>query len=774
MASVTVHVDTQVLQQDYWALLRPTSNNNNHHDSKSPPEPNEPCLIGSIHQGTAHTRFLLITSRGRVAASAITELDQVYFPSSSSSRDDQTQQETRQGWHEQDALEIVYSVQAVIQELGMVLRHKHGLDLRTRPLRALGITHQRETTIAWNHETGIPYYNAIVWDDTRTQPIAHAMAQGNPDCLRHRTGLPCAAYFVGTKVKWLLDHVPALQDDLQNPQRRSQVRFGTVDTWLIYQLTGRPVPHHAQDVAIACQGQFLTDVTNASRWLFLDLTSNTHQWDPDLVHHVCAPHVLPLETCLPQICPNVHQFGTVGGDHSHEEPGKRNPSAHQDNNHESDRESHHDDNDDDDGFAFVRGVPIASVMGDQQAALFGHAAFDKGDAKNTYGSALFLMMNTGTEPLRSSRLLTTIAYQLGADQPVHYALEGGVSHCGSTIQWLKTQLQIIPSASDTEALATRRNDGLYFVPAFAGLFAPRWRPDARACLFGLTTSHHKGHLCRAALEAPAYQTREIFDAIVESSSSSGSNSQQGSKTNHQAMTTLQSSLDDDSPAGIQLQSLKVDGGGTANQLMMQFQADMVRVPVEKHVVKEVACLGVAFCAGLGTGVWHSLDEIKALWSNSKIYYHPQMSDQERDHNWNGWNKAVTKSLGWIDCSSSGLMEEPGADEDAAKEKETETVNGVMKTANKDSLFCVQAELVAPSIPEAYEHGDKDSSTTNNNPDTHTVDDKSILTDDTSSLLSWWFPASYRGQASLALCSATAFCVSVAVGAMFLPYRGRKL
>ena len=551
---MNVNVFDNVLQEDFLQIRN-----------------ENPSLIGAIDQGTSSTRFLVLTKKGRIAACAQTEHRQLYA--------DQA------GWHEHDPLELFLKTKACITAVGQALL-VHGIDLRKTPLNAVGITNQRETTIAWNQVTGIPYYNAIVWDDTRTQTIADQIAQGDQNRLRQKTGLPLSSYFAGTKVKWLLDNVKSLQLDLADPLQRENVRFGTVDSWLIYQLTGTPVvvvvdDDNHQDKAINVGGRFCTDVTNASRWLFLNL--QTIQWDQSLVDQVCAPHHVPL-SCLPKVCPSSHTFGV----------------CHVDN-----------------GIDYLHGTPIAAVMGDQQAALFGQTAFSPGEAKNTYGTGLFLMMNTGTKVPRSERLLTTIAYQLGPDEPVHYALEGSVSHSGSTIQWLRDQLQIIPSAPESEALATVRNDGLYFVPAFAGLFAPHWRSDARACLVGLSMFHHKGHVCRAALEATAYQTREVFEAI-------------------------------ESDANVKLQSLKVDGGATANNLMMQFQADMLQVPVVKPAIMETTSLGVAFCAGLSVGVWSNAHEIKQLWAISKTYL-PKMSQDEREYNWHGWNKAITKSFGWIEA-----------------------------------------------------------------------------------------------------------------------------
>jgi glycerol kinase len=511
-------------------------------------------FLGAIDQGTSSTRFLLFHSRqGRIAASAQIEHSQHYPPG-------------HPGWHEHDPMELWNRTLECMKAVA------DAVETYTIEVKAIGITNQRETTLAWNKETGKPYYNAIVWDDLRTTSIAIDI--GSQDCLRAKTGLPLASYFAGTKVKWLLDNVAELRHDVQH--QPSQVCFGTVDTWLLYQLTGGL--HHA------------TDVSNASRWLFLDIS--TCQWDQELVDKVCAPHKLPLET-LPQVFPSSHVFANI--------------SANVD--------------------SLYSNVPIAGILGDQQAALFGQTAFEAGQAKNTYGTGLFLMMNTGTKAVRSRHgLLTTVAYQIG-NSPVHYALEGSVAHAGSTLQWLRDQLGMIESISESEKVAaqTDHNDGMYFVPAFSGLFAPYWRSDARACMVGMTSSHTRSHIVRAALEANAYQTKKVLDAI-----------------------TLDSQ--------VALRSLKVDGGGTHNALLMQFQADMLNVPVVQPVVMETTALGAAFCAGLAVGCYTDLQEIQQLWAISKIYQ-PSMSPQERAKNWKGWEKAVTKSFGWDgdgeqeDCNS---------------------------------------------------------------------------------------------------------------------------
>jgi glycerol kinase len=428
--------------------------------------------------------------------------------------------------------------------------------------------------------------------------------------LRESTGLPLASYFAGTKVKWLLDNVDSLQADLGDPEKRKQVRFGTVDTWLVYQLTGTK---SKSEGAANAGGLFVTDVSNASRWLFLNI--NTMAWDQKLIDIICAPHSVPIEA-LPKIMPSSKVYATY-------------TSAA--------------------GVPILDQVPIASILGDQHAALVGQCAFNQGEAKNTYGTGLFLMMNTGPNSIPSSHgLLTTVAYQLGEDQPIMYALEGSVSHSGSTIQWLRDQLGIITKASESEKLAetTNHNDGLYFVPAFAGLFAPYWRSDARACIVGMTASHHKGHICRAALEAAAYQTREVFDAMYADS-------------------------------GVQLKALKVDGGGTANKLMMQFQADIINVDVVRPVVMETTARGAAFAAGLAVGVWKDLDELCSLWKVAETFK-ATMKEEKRYDLWMGWKKAVSKSMGWVEVETIYTNDEETDDGYAtAEEDEKEVIDTVI-------------------------------------------------------------------------------------------------
>ncbi|GAX19244.1 glycerol kinase [Fistulifera solaris] len=551
-------------------------------------------LIGAIDQGTSSTRLLVFSKGGRIAASAQMEHTQIFMPGHA-------------GWHEHDPLEIwnntkacIAAVFKILQEKGFSVSSTSDGDAKALSLAAIGITNQRETTIAWNKVTGKPYHNAIVWDDTRTTSIAFHLAAGNINKLRSRTGLPLASYFAGTKVKWLLDNIEELQRDLANPVTRDQVAFGTVDSWLVFQLTGaEALSPNAGNVG----GIFVTDVTNASRWLFMDLKSQ--KWDKDLVDMVCASHDLPIETALPTICPSSHVFGMCDGQC---------------------------------GVEALYQVPIAAILGDQQAALFGQTAFLPGEAKNTYGTGLFLMMNTGTEAVDSTHgLLTTIAYQIGTTGSVNYALEGSVSHSGSTIQWLRDQLGIIANASESETVAktTPDNEGLYMVPAFSGLFAPYWRSDARACIVGMTASHHKGHFCRAAIEATAYQTKDIFDAITADSR-------------------------------VSLKTLKVDGGGTHNDLLMQFQADIIGVPVIKPVVMETTSIGAAFAAGLAVGVWEGLDELRKLWSASK-FCEPKLDPITREKYCTEWQKAVTKSLGWIDVGDEDQDDETFLDARSGEE-----------------------------------------------------------------------------------------------------------
>jgi glycerol kinase len=390
----------------------------------------------------------------------------------------------------------------------------------------------------------------------------------------------------------------------------------------MYQLTGKPNMDMVLDNingAANVGGLHLTDVSNASRWLFCDIAKV--EWDEELVDSVCSPHSVPL-SALPEIRKSSEVYATCT-------------------------------------LPDLLGVPLAAILGDQQAALFGQCAFEPGEAKNTYGTGLFLMMNTGTKRVPSTHgLLTTIAYQI-EDDKVIYALEGSISHSGSTIQWLRDQLCIISDAAESETLArtTDHNDGLYFVPAFSGLFAPHWRSDARACIVGMTATHRKGHVCRAALEAAAYQTREVFDAIYADSH-------------------------------VLLKNLRVDGGGTNNKLLMQFQSDIINVPVVKPKVMETTAMGAAFAAGLAVGVWKSVEQIRDLWSVADTFQ-PLMTEKERTKNWAGWTKAVTKSLNWVP------EEEDENFEDA--QEETEVVEDAGEMESKQVTRELLAKAKAPLV-----------------------------------------------------------------------------
>jgi glycerol kinase len=552
------------------------------------------------------------------------------------------------GWHEHDPFDIWDSVVTCITRtydelasLGLDLtRSDSGGGSGSVSIKTIGITNQRETTICWNDKTGIVYYNAIVWDDTRTASVADTIISENSSSsdekkkndnnnnkyiLSSKTGLPIASYFAGTKVRWFIDNIPQLQLDLQsNSLDCNHVRFGTVDTWLTYMLTGHPrvatnssssSSSTEQDIPRLAHegGVYKTDVSNASRWLFMNLA--TLEWDEELVAAICggsscwkdnnndgesgSSRTIPIATALPQIVPSSDiTIGTIHGIPC--------PNINGNNN----------------KVALLQGVPIGAILGDQQAALFGQACYSPGEAKCTYGTGLFLMMNTGSVPTFSTHgLLTTVAYQLSGStsnsKPV-YALEGSVAFSGSTIGWLRDRLELISSASETEtlALSISSNDGMYLVPAFSGLFAPHWRPDARGCMVGLTASHTKAHIVRSALESSAYQAREVFDAMV---------------------------LD----SGVQLKEMRVDGGATANAFLMQFQCDILNVPVVRPEFLETTALGVAFAAGLSAGVWNSLDEIGNLWKADTLW-NPAMSISERETLWKGWNKAVQRSLNWVD------------------------------------------------------------------------------------------------------------------------------
>ncbi|KAL7543211.1 hypothetical protein ACHAXR_012492 [Thalassiosira sp. AJA248-18] len=570
-------------------------------------------LVGAIDQGTSSSRFLIVTSDGHMLSTAQVEFEQC-FPKSSPYNDASA---SCVGWHEHDPFAIWDSVVSCIVKTAEELA-KLGLDLTSGPfshdthslIKAVGITNQRETTVCWNDRTGRLYYNAIVWDDTRTAAVADAVMSENPttdqpaiDALRSKAGLPISSYSAGTRVRWLIDNIPQLQQDLTSPSERPHVRFGTIDTWLIYMLTGykRSIAEMENNERLAHEnGAFKTDVTNASRWLFMNL--ETVDWDESLVRAVCGGSTcwkknetvdatLPVSTALPKIVPSSDEsIGIIHGI----------PCLNMGDK------------------LALKNVTIASVLGDQQAALFGQTCFQPGEAKCTYGTGLFLMMNTGEKPTPSTQgLLTTVAYQLRSKPPV-YALEGAVAFSGSTIGWLRDRLELISSASETEALALSipSNENMYLVPAFSGLFAPHWRPDARGCMVGLTASHTKAHIVRAALESSAYQAGEVFEAMA---------------------------LD----SNIHLKEMRVDGGATANKFLMQFQSDILDVPVVRPEYLETTGLGAAFAAGLAVGVWSDLDEVGKMWKADKVWK-SKMAATERDRCLKGWSKAVKKSLNWLD------------------------------------------------------------------------------------------------------------------------------
>ena len=457
------------------------------------------------------------------------------------------------GWVEHDPLEIWHNAQEVI---GVALARA---GITRHDVGAVGITNQRETSVLWDRRTGRPVHNAIVWQDTRSQQIVDRLAaEGGVDRFRAQAGLPLAAYFSATKIAWVLENVPearALADE-------GHLAFGTPDTWLLWNLTGGPDG-----------GVHATDVTNASRTLLLDLESL--DWHPELLSAFDIPRSI-----LPEVRSSSEVYGTI-------EPS-----------------------------SLLRGVPIAGIMGDQQAAAFGQAAFAPGDSKNTYGTGNFLVINTGNHAVISSNgLLTTVAYQLGSGAPA-YALEGSIAVTGSLVQWLRDNLGIISSAGEVEDLATDVEDagGVIIVPAFSGLFAPHWRPDARGAIMGLTRFADRRHIARAALESVAMQTREVVDAAR---------------------------ID----TGASISELRVDGGMVANDTLMQMQADALGVPVVRPAVAETTALGAAFAAGLAVGFWSGLPELSELWREDRRW-EPQSTEEQRARMLSRWQNAVARTLDW--------------------------------------------------------------------------------------------------------------------------------
>jgi len=497
--------------------------------------------ILAIDQGTTSSRAIVFTKDGSIKSVGQLEHQQIY---------------PNPGWVEHDPIEIWDNVREVT---GLALTRA---NITYADLAAVGITNQRETAIVWDKKTGKPVYNAIVWQDTRTNDICAELAAESPDGLaryKRITGLPLATYFSGPKVKWILDNVPGARGKAE----AGDLLFGTPDTWILWHMTGGPNG-----------GVHATDVTNASRTLLMDL--ETLSWRSD----ISADLGIPM-SMLPDIRSSSEVYGT----------GRSR--------------------------GLVPGVPIAGILGDQQAASVGEVCFEAGDIKNTYGTGCFLLMNTGTKPVFSDKLLTTVLFKFG-ENPPDYALEGSIANSGSVVQWLRDNLHFFENAADIENLAKAvdNNGGCYFVPAFSGLYAPLWRPDARGVIVGLTAFVTREHIARAALEAAAYQTRQVMDEMREDS-------------------------------GFAINELKVDGGMSANELAMQFQADQAGVDVVRPLVRETTALGAAYAAGLAVGFWANEADLKANWKEDRRW-HPLMAEAERDRLYRQWNKAITKSLDWVD------------------------------------------------------------------------------------------------------------------------------
>ena len=502
-----------------------------------------PRYVAAVDQGTTSTRFMLFDHAGRVVSLHQLEHQQIY---------------PQPGWVEHDPMEIWERTRQVIR----TALARNGID--PKEIAAIGVTNQRETTIVWDKKTGKPYYNAIVWQCTRTKDICDALArEGGQDRFRARTGLPLATYFSGPKIRWILDHVPGVREAAE----RGDALFGTVDTWEIWWLTGGPEG-----------GAHVTDVTNASRTMLMNL--ETLDWDPEILDILDIPRQM-LPEIRPSSDPRIYGYTFKDG-------------------------------------PLGASIPVCGDLGDQQAALVGQTCFSPGEAKITSGTGCFLLLNTGTTPVPSkSGLLTTLGYRFG-DGPAVYALEGSIAITGALVQWLRDNLQFFDFSKHIEDYARSVPDsgGIYFVPAFSGLFAPYWRSDARGLIIGLTRYITKAHICRAALEATAYQTREVLDAMEKDS-------------------------------GVKLTALKVDGGMVYNELLMQFQADILGVPVIRPVVAETTALGAAYAAGLAVGFWDNLDDLRRNWAVDRVW-EPQMDPETRERLYRGWLKAVERTFGWVE------------------------------------------------------------------------------------------------------------------------------
>ncbi|MCJ7694225.1 MAG: glycerol kinase GlpK [Anaerolineaceae bacterium] len=495
-------------------------------------------VVMAVDQGTTSTRAILFDHSGSVIGTSQKEHQQ-YYP--------------KPGWVEHDPIEIWRATQLVMQNA------LASCDLKESDIVAIGITNQRETTLVWDKNTGKPYYPAIVWQDTRTDTICNKLGQiDGQDRFRAKTGLPLATYFSGPKISWMLENIPKLRE----ASEAGDAIFGNIDSWLIWNLTGREKG-----------GLHITDVSNASRTLLMNL--KTLDWDDEILKIMGIPRKM-----LPTIKSSSEVYGDVTG--------------------------------------LFEGIPVSGILGDQQAALFGQTCFTPGEAKNTYGTGCFMLLNTGTIPVESHcGLLTTVGYKIG-DQDAVYCLEGSIAITGALVQWLRDNLRMIDSAAEIEALASSVEDsgGIYIVPAFSGLFAPYWRSDARGVMVGLTRYINRGHIARATLESTAYQTREVLDAMEKDS-------------------------------GVSLKALKVDGGMVENNLLMQFQSDLVNVPVIRPVVAETTALGAAYAAGLAVGFWKDFNELRANWKLDKVWT-PNMPDKTRKALYAGWKKAVTRTFDWVE------------------------------------------------------------------------------------------------------------------------------
>ena len=499
--------------------------------------------IAAIDQGTTSTRCMIFNRQGSVVSVAQKE---------------HTQITPQPGWVEHNPLEIWDRTHEVIQ--GSIKK----AQIMTGEIAAIGITNQRETAVIWDRNTGKPYYNAVVWQDTRTKNICDQLSSdGGQDRFREITGLPLATYFSGPKIKWILDNVESVREAAQ----KGDAIFGNIDSWVIWWLTGGPNG-----------GSHVTDVTNASRTMLMNL--KTLDWDESILSILGIPRQM-----LPKIVPSSDQntWGVtqISG-------------------------------------PFQEEIPVVGDLGDQQAALVGQTCFTAGEAKNTYGTGCFMLLNTGTEIVQSeSGLLTTMGYKFGEKDAV-YALEGSIAFTGALVQWLRDNMEFFEKSPEVEDLAksVEDNGGIYFVPAFSGLFAPYWRSDARGVIVGMTSYIKKGHVARATLEATAFQTREVLDAMEKDS-------------------------------GVKLTSLKVDGGMVYNELLMQFQADILGVPVIRPSISETTALGAAYAAGLAVGFWKNEDDLRANWRMDKTW-NPEMEPSKRKKEFHSWQKAVQRTFGWID------------------------------------------------------------------------------------------------------------------------------